>query len=77
MHELYQGSRKSTPFVDCAFLDRDKDGLDDLLTLEAYEHGWYTLNVYQWLGTGFWKYPEVLDTVATTWIDDILDDARH
>lgn len=77
MFGLYQGSRKSTPFIDCTFQDRDKDGLDELFTLEPFEHGWYTLNVYQWLGTGFWKYPDVPDTIATTWIEDIIEDTRH
>jgi poly-gamma-glutamate synthesis protein (capsule biosynthesis protein) len=74
---LYQGSRKSTHFIDCAFLDRDADGLAELYTLEPGTDSAYTLNVYQWLGTGFWKYPEVLDTVTTTWIEDVLQDVRR
>jgi len=74
---LYQGSRRSTHFTDYAFFDRDKDGLDDLFTLEPLTDDNYTLNIYQWLGTGFWKYPEIIDTVSTPWIDDVLEEAAR
>lgn len=47
------GSRLSRPFEDYAFLDADKDGMDELVAIELLEDGRKVLNLYKWKGFGF------------------------
>lgn len=47
------GSRLSKPFDDYIFCDIDKDGKDELLSIELLESGKKEITAYKWKGFGF------------------------
>ena len=49
----WRGSRLSKPFDDYDFYDIDKDGVDELVSIELLESGEKVINTYKWKGFGF------------------------
>lgn len=47
------GSRLSRPFEDYIFADIDKDGMEELISIELLSNGHKVLNSYKWKGFGF------------------------
>lgn len=63
----WRGSRLSRPFEDYIFSDIDRDGLDELLSVELLRDGSKVISLYKWTGFGFEliaesdRYPDILD----------------
>ena len=49
----WRGSRLSKPFTDYNFYDIDKDGIDEIISIEILEDNRKVLNTYKWKGFGF------------------------
>ncbi len=62
----WRGSRLSRPFVDYVFYDLDKDGIDEIVSIEILENDKKLINSYKWKGFGFEGF------VETKEYDDII-----
>lgn len=49
----WRGSRLSKPFIDYTFNDLDKDGIDEIVSIEVLEDNKKVINSYKWKGFGF------------------------
>jgi poly-gamma-glutamate synthesis protein (capsule biosynthesis protein) len=68
-------SRYQQPFIDFTFTDIDKDGLDDLITLEIDNDGTTRIMTYQWLGIGFWGYKPLAKGLRENWLCNVAVDS--
>lgn len=53
LYPKWLGSRLSRPFEDYVFCDIDRDGMDELISIEITKEGKKELNSYKWKGFGF------------------------
>lgn len=57
----WRGSRLSRPFIDYNFYDIDKDGIDEIVSIEILKDNRKLINTYKWKGFGFEGYLETKD----------------
>ncbi|MBU5436570.1 hypothetical protein KQI42_01040 [Tissierella sp. MSJ-40] len=57
----WRGSRLSRPFTNYIFSDIDKDGMDEIVSIEILEDNRKIINTYKWKGFGFEAYLETRD----------------
>ena len=48
----WRGSRLSRPFTEYTFYDIDKDGIDEIISIEILENKRMLINSYKWIGFG-------------------------
>lgn len=53
IYPKWRGSRLSRPFTDYLFYDIDKDGLDEIISIEILENSEKIINTYKWKSFGF------------------------
>lgn len=68
----WRGSRLSRPFIDFVFYDLDKDGWDEIISIEILKEEGYIINSYKWKGFGFEGYleSEELETLPILYNDN-------
>lgn len=67
----WRGSRLARPFEDYIFADIDKDGLDEIISIEVLGNGKKVINSYKWKGFGFQGMAESKEYLDILSIDKI------
>lgn len=67
----WRGSRLARPFEDYIFADIDRDGLDEIISIEVLKSGKKIINSYKWKGFGFEGMTESKEYQDILWIDKI------
>lgn len=67
----WRGSRLSKPFIDYTFFDIDKDGIDEIISIEILQDNKKVINTYKWKGFGFEGF------IQSKAFDDIKDLSRE
>lgn len=70
----WRGSRLSRPFIDYNFYDLDRDGIDELISIEILADGRNLINTYKWKGFGFEGFLESEDFELITELDKRKDE---